>query len=274
MTSSSESRDDVFVDGEENEFSRRLKVQINEKDLLCVNGCGFYGTPQWGNRCSKCWREHQLAEKRSQDYAKNKTLLGFDNFQERRKAATESRTLTIKKIFRSPSMLASTSNDTLSSAQHVSPNGTPTRQARQLSPDSKMAREVLTDFLVMSLPTAILQEVTRQVKYAVMKIHELRVTPDELSELVQSFYQYLIDKLGQSSYFNQDKCTVKVEDVIAEVEKYICICCYNNLFCASSDEEVADLSLQDRIRSLNWVTAGFLETKLNFNRQAVSYLIV
>lgn len=46
-------------------------------------------------------------------------------------------------------------------------------RARQLSPDSKAAREVLTEFLVMSLPTAILQEVTRQVKYAVMKIHEV-----------------------------------------------------------------------------------------------------
>ncbi|RCN38486.1 a20-like zinc finger [Ancylostoma caninum] len=67
--------DDVFVDGEETELSRRLKVQINEKDLLCVNGCGFYGTPQWGNRCSKCWREHQIAEKRSQDYAKNKVFV-------------------------------------------------------------------------------------------------------------------------------------------------------------------------------------------------------
>ncbi|VDO30181.1 unnamed protein product [Haemonchus placei] len=256
MALGGEDHEDVFSDGEENELSRRLKVQINEKDLLCVNGCGFYGTPQWGNRCSKCWREHQLAEKRSQDYAKNRTLLGFDNFQERRKAATESRTLTIKKIFRSPSMLASTSSKT-----------------RQLSPDSKAAREVLTDFLVMSLPTAILQEITRQVKYAVMKISELRVTPDELSELVQSFYQYLIDKLSQNPFFNQDKCKVKVEDVISEVEKYICVCCYNSLFCASSDEEVADLSLQDRIRSLNWVTAGFLETKLDFSRQTVRNLL-
>ncbi|KAK6739788.1 hypothetical protein RB195_008343 [Necator americanus] len=265
-------QDDVFVDGEETELSRRLKVQINEKDLLCVNGCGFYGTPQWGNRCSKCYREHQIAEKRSQDYAKNKTLLGFDSFQERRKMTTESRTMTIKKIFRSPSMLASTSGDSLSSVQHVSPNGTPVR-LRQVSPDSKAAREVLTDFLVTSLPTAVLQEVTRQVKYAVIKIHELRVSPDEMSELVQGFYQYLIDKLNQSPFFNQEKCKVKVEDVIAEVEKYICTCCYNNLFCASSDEEVADLSLQDRIRSLNWVTAGFLETKVDFSRQAVRNLL-
>ncbi|KHJ94339.1 hypothetical protein OESDEN_05728 [Oesophagostomum dentatum] len=199
-----------------------------------------------------------------------RTLLGFDNFHERRKMATESRTMTIKKIFRSPSMLASTSSDSLSSAQHVSPGGTPIR-SRQLSPDSKAAREALTDFMVTSLPTAVLQEVTRQVKYAVMKIHELRVSPDEMSELVQGFYQYLIDKLNQSPFFNHEKCKIKVEDVLAEVEKYICTCCYNNLFCASSDEEVADLSLQDRIRSLNWVTAGFLETKLNFNRQAVCF---
>ncbi|VDP60431.1 unnamed protein product [Heligmosomoides polygyrus] len=114
--------------------------------------------------------------------------------------------MTIKKIFRSPSMLASTSSDSLSAAQHqhTSPNGTPVR-ARQLSPDSKAAREVLTEFLVMSLPTAILQEVTRQVKYAVMKIHELRISPDELSELVQNFYQYLIDKLNQSAFFAQER---------------------------------------------------------------------
>ncbi|KAL6728649.1 hypothetical protein Aduo_010401 [Ancylostoma duodenale] len=164
------------------------------------------------------------------------------------------------------------SGDSLSSAQHVSPNGTPVR-VRQLSPDSKAARELFTEFLVKSLPTSVLQEVTRQVKYAVMKIHELRVSPDEMSELVQGFYQYLIDKLNQSPFFNQEKCKVKVEDVIAEVEKYICTCCYNNLFCASSDEEVADLSLQDRIRSLNWVTAGFLETKLDFTRQAVRNLL-
>ncbi|RCN38487.1 hypothetical protein ANCCAN_15589 [Ancylostoma caninum] len=85
---------------------------------------------------------------------------------------TESRTMTIKKIFRSPSMLASTSSDSLSSAQHVSPNGTPVR-VRQLSPDSKAARELFTEFLVKSLPTSVLQEVTRQVKYAVMKIHEV-----------------------------------------------------------------------------------------------------
>ncbi|KAJ1347720.1 VPS9, variant 2 [Parelaphostrongylus tenuis] len=270
MTAANES--ELVLDGEESEQNHLLKVQFNEQDLLCVNGCGFYGTPQQGNRCSKCWREHQIAEKRSQDYAKNKTLLSFDSFQERRKMSTESRTLTIKKIFRSPSMFASTSSDSLTHGQQTSPCEKSVR-SRQLSPDSMAAREALTDFLVANLSTTVLQEVTRQVKYAVVKIHELRVLPDELSELVQSFYQYLLDKLNQNPYFMQEKCKVRVVDVLEEVEKYICTCCYNNLFCASSDEEVADLSLQERIRSLNWVTAGFLQTKLDFARQSVRNLL-
>lgn len=44
-----------------------------------------------------------------------------------------------------------------------------------------------------------------------------------------------------------------------EVEQYLCSRCYSILFCPSTDEEVGDLSLQDRIRSLNWVTYGFLD---------------
>ncbi|KAK6014884.1 vacuolar sorting protein 9 domain protein [Ostertagia ostertagi] len=154
-----------------------------------------------------------------------RTLLGFDNFQERRKAATESRTLTIKKIFRSPSMLASTSSGQFLAGK------------QQTLPEISITLSILSIFQTLS--------VTHYPPHSMC--HQMEHPPD--------------------------KCKVKVDDVIAEVEKYICICCYNNLFCASSDEEVADLSLQDRIRSLNWVTAGFLETKLDFSRQAVRNLL-
>lgn len=51
---------------------------------------------------------------------------------------------------------------------------------------------------------------------------------------------------------------------------FFCKVRFNQInFIYSADEEVADLSLQDRIRSLNWVTSGFLETNLDFSQQSV-----
>lgn len=37
-----------------------------------------------------------------------------------------------------------------------------------------------------------------------------------------------------------------------------------------SDEEAVDLSMQDWIRKLHWVTQGFLETALDFESETVS----
>ena len=113
------------------------------------------------------------------------------------------------------------------------------------------------------------QEIARSVKNAVTKICEMRMNPDEMSELVMSYYQYLGERIGGHSLFDSPDCKVKVEDVMDQVEKYISTCCYTTFFCASHEEEVADVSLQDRIRSLHWVTAGFLETKLVFKKQTV-----
>ncbi|EFO86547.1 CRE-RABX-5 protein [Caenorhabditis remanei] len=249
--------------GDEDE-SKKAKMHLKANDLLCVNGCGFYGTPQWENRCSKCWRAHQNELKKSQDFAKNKSLLSFDQFQERRKSTTESKSRGIKNLFKASPIPESGA----SSPTSTSPASTPTRR-RDLSPDSLEARKHFTDFLVANLSTAMAQEIARSVKNAVTKICEMRMNPDEMSELVMSYYQYLGERIGGHSLFDSPDCKVKVEDVMDQVEKYISTCCYTTFFCASHEEEVADVSLQDRIRSLHWVTAGFLETKLVFKKQTV-----
>ncbi|CAP35824.2 Protein CBR-RABX-5 [Caenorhabditis briggsae] len=193
-----------------------------------------------------------------------RSLLSFDQFQERRKSTTESKSRGIKNLFKtSPIPESGTSSPT-----STSPSSTPTRR-RDLSPDSLEARKQFSDFLVANLSTAMAQEIARSVKNAVNKISEMRLNSEDMSDLVISYYQYLGDRIGVHSYFNSPDCKVKVEDVMDQVEKYISTCCYAMFFCASHDEEVADMSLQDRIRSLHWVTAGFLETKLVFKKQNV-----
>ncbi|VDK49461.1 unnamed protein product [Anisakis simplex] len=270
---------------------KKLRVQITEEDLLCVNGCGFYGTPQWKGRCSKCWRAYQIQQKKTQDFAKNRELLSFEKFEGRRKLSTESRSLTLKAILRkSPSVNVNTTPEqAISSGSAPSQSTLPSPgsqrsnvhqgcRRRDLSEESRMACDHFSEYLKKNLPSTAATEIWRQTRHAISKITEKRYTfqqqsntisMDDLSGMVQHFYQVLSDRIRHSSIINDSNVCVTVEELMAEIEQYVCVRAYSTLFCARADEEVADLSLQDRIRSLNWVTAGFLETTLDFSQQMV-----
>uniref|UniRef100_A0A0N5AX26 Rab5 GDP/GTP exchange factor n=1 Tax=Syphacia muris TaxID=451379 RepID=A0A0N5AX26_9BILA len=249
---------------------KRLRVQITEEDLLCANRCGFYGNPQWKGRCSKCWQAYQIQEKKSQDFAKNRELLSFDKSDSRRRQSTESRTYKIKAMLRKPS---GTGDGYSNTAGGLLPSVSDSTRYRELSEESRNGCDRFDEFMRKSLPQTSASEISRQTHHAVDKIIENaygQVSMDDLSGMVQRFYQTLSDKIRHNStLLNDTSVYVTLEEIMAEIEEFVCVRTYNKLFCASSDEEAADLQLQDRIRSLHWVTGGFLETTLDFSHQAV-----
>jgi hypothetical protein len=57
-------------------------------------------------------------------------------------------------------------------------------------------------------------------------------------------------------------------------EKYITICCYKQLFCPNvTDDEDKDLELQNRIRSLNWISTEHMSCSIDEFSQEVRDLL-
>ena len=40
----------------------KKSVRIADTQLMCKNGCEFFGNPAWQGYCSMCWRDQQRAK--------------------------------------------------------------------------------------------------------------------------------------------------------------------------------------------------------------------
>ncbi|XP_032402064.1 RAB guanine nucleotide exchange factor (GEF) 1, like [Xiphophorus hellerii] len=256
-------------------MSQRRGIHVDQSELLCKKGCGFYGNTAWQGLCSKCWREENQREKQRQiqeDWAlaerlqreeeeayasrhqraqSQPAITPFNKFEERKTKEKSSKVNTVTKFF-TPSTKTPPKKDAGAADAQSTPSSS-SSASRQPFPDSDRATQEFIDFL-KSVKSG--REIFKQCRaFTEGMVYKRDMGADELSECVQDFYQSLSDRLH-----NQFKgSTEHVERVMDEVEKYMMTRLYTEVFCPeTTDDEKKDLAVQKRIRDLHWVTIEML----------------
>ncbi|XP_034085244.1 RAB guanine nucleotide exchange factor (GEF) 1, like [Gymnodraco acuticeps] len=253
-------------------MSQRRGIHLDQSELLCTKGCGFYGNTGWQGLCSKCWREENQREKQNQikeDWAlaerlqkeeeeaytsrnqkaqSQPTITPFGKFVERKLRKSQSNTVT--KFFTPSSKTPPKKDSPFDAHSSSSPSSSTSRHS---SVDSDHATREFIDFLK---PLKSGREIFKQCRaFTESMVYKRDMAADELSECVQDFYQNLSDRLHTQFKGSSDH----VESVMDEVEKYMMTRLYKEVFCPeTTDDEKKDLAIQKRIRALHWVTIEML----------------
>ncbi|XP_028840434.1 rab5 GDP/GTP exchange factor isoform X3 [Denticeps clupeoides] len=271
--------------------SERRGIHVDQSELLCKKGCGYYGNAAWQGLCSKCWREEYqrarqkqiqedwaLAEKLQREeeeaaYASNQgtqptppnqsALAPFSKFEEKKTNEKTRKVTTVKKFF-SPS-----SRTTPKKESHESKTPSPSI-SRQSSIETDRVSRDFVDFLKSLQKLG--REIHKQCRVFIESMASKKdLSADELSEYVQDFYQNMSDRL--LTHFKGS--SERVECVMDQVEKYIMTRLYKSVFCPeTTDDEKKDLATQNRIRALHWVTIQMLCVPLDEDIPEVSDSVV
>lgn len=263
--------------------SQRRGIYLDQSDLLCTKGCGFYGNATWQGLCSKCWREENQREKQKQiqeDWALAAKLQkeeeeayasrhpqvqsqsGPGKSEERKPKEKPSKVQTVTKFF-TPSKKDAAP---LSAQSSPSPSSSATRQPPL---DNDQATREFIDFLK---PLKYGREIFKQCRaFTESMAYKRNIGADELSEGVQDFYHNLSERLHTQFKGSSDA----VENIMDEVEKYMMTRLYKEAFCPeTTDDENKDLAIQKRIRALHWVTIEMLCVPVDEEMPEVSDSVV
>ncbi|XP_033829188.1 rab5 GDP/GTP exchange factor-like [Periophthalmus magnuspinnatus] len=228
-------------------------IRMSQQELLCKNSCGYYGNPAWQGYCSKCWRDRARppgAHPQDSRPSSDGTPVTFSKFEEKKNIEKGRRIYTMRRLFwGSPSSpkpgSAEIHSNVLKAYQSLEPGDFPGFLKILRSPPSQRLQSRCTAFL-----------------NTMEAYHDLPV--QKQSDLVQDFYQSF------SAHFS-DLPEPQVHQVMEHLEKLIMTRLHKWVFCHDScDDEQRDLTLQRRIRSLNWVTPEMLDVPFPDRKSGVT----
>ncbi|XP_037534134.1 RAB guanine nucleotide exchange factor (GEF) 1, like [Nematolebias whitei] len=269
-------------------MSQRRGIHLDQSELLCKKGCGFYGNTAWQGLCSKCWREENLRDKQQQiqeDWAlaerlqreeeeayasrhqRTQSQPSITTVKKNEERKTKEKSSKVPKFFtqstKTPPKKDASSFDAQSAPR---PSSSVSRHA---SLDKDRATWEFIDFLK---PLKSGREIFKQCRaFTESMAYKRDIGVDELSDCVQDFYQ----NLSEGRPVPLKGSTDHIERIMDEVEKYMMTRLYQEVFCPeTTDDEKKDLVIQKRIRDLHWVTIEMLCVPVNEEIPEVSDSVV
>ncbi|XP_063769498.1 rab5 GDP/GTP exchange factor-like [Pseudophryne corroboree] len=218
---------------------------------MCRKKCGFFGNPAWHGYCSRCWiQKRQQAQSLTN---RNHT----ENLQMKPDITVNTQHLSRKYHFQD-----STNDIKVKSDQQYTRNTNTYQTVTNLvCPLSRTSLLSLTegdfsDFLkTLRRPDA--QQLWTHCTNFIQRIQKAEnLTVDEKTEEVQTFYQQMV--AHYPGHMSEEK-----DRLLDNIEKLVMTRLYKSVFCLDgSQDEQKDLSFQERIRSLSWVTSKMLQLPL------------
>ncbi|XP_044271052.1 rab5 GDP/GTP exchange factor isoform X1 [Tribolium madens] len=233
--------------------TKQPSLRINQADLKCKNGCGYYGNADWDGYCSKCYRNHMDQERQRKGARHSdptKVVSGFSKFEEKKRQQTDKK----NKYLKSLPVFRKTSN--------AKDSGRPERHLdlRQANPDAdKLTAEFISLYGVWG--EQVRRDFFKCVHSFTTKIYsELENKPiEDIAEMAQKYYNLYSNRVNNTETYQEVTTDVR-DELLDFFEKYVMVSLYSWLFCPpSTNDEEKDLIIQERIRKLSWVNAHHLD---------------